>query len=339
MAKNVLIFGAGSIGNHMSYAARKLRLNVFVTDIKDQSLFLMKKVIYKKRYGIWDNKIKIIKYKDVFNLKNNFDLIIIGTPPKSHIKVFLKIKKKLKYKKILIEKPLTNFNNNLNYFIKNKNSIKNTVFIGYNHSISKSFLFFLKLIKIIKKKEINEIDVQWKENFTKIMNAHFWIKKLNKTYISKTSVGGGALHEHSHGLHLLILVMKIFKIKINKLNKIILYNKKFKYDKLVNINCFEKNILINYNTNLISNNVKKEITISGLNIIISWINNFEKNYDAVIFRKRNVNKIYKFKKTRSSEFQNEIEYLLKVKRDQISKSNLNIYHGIEVMKLINKIML
>ena len=145
MSKSVLIFGAGSIGNHMAYAARKLKLNVYITDIKNVSLVLMKKIIYKKRYGFWDNKIKIIKYENVFNLKKYFDLIIIGTPPESHIETFFKIKKKLNFNKILIEKPLTNFKNNLKIFINEKHLIRNKVFIGYNHSISKSFLFFLKL--------------------------------------------------------------------------------------------------------------------------------------------------------------------------------------------------
>ena len=339
MSKSVLIFGAGSIGNHMAYAARKLKLNVYITDIKNVSLVLMKKIIYKKRYGFWDNKIKIIKYENVFNLKKYFDLIIIGTPPESHIETFFKIKKKLNFNKILIEKPLTNFKNNLKIFINEKHLIRNKVFIGYNHSISKSFLFFLKLLKNKNKSELNEINIEWKESWKKIMDAHFWLKRLNKSYISKTRHGGGALHEHSHGLHILILLLKIFKIKIKKIKKNIFFNKKLKYDESVNIDIIKDNILINYNTNLISYRVKKKVMVAGNNFSISWINNFKKNYDAVIFNNKNQNKIYKFKKTRSSEFQNEIKYLLNIKKSNVIKSNLNISSGIEVMKLINKILL
>jgi hypothetical protein len=79
--------------------------------------------------------------------------------------------------------------------------------------------------------------------------------------------------------------------------------------------------------------------VSGNNFSISWINNFKKNFDAVIFSNKNITKIYKFKKTRSSEFQNEIKYLLNIKKKDVIKSNLNISHGIEVMNLINKILL
>jgi hypothetical protein len=40
-----------------------------------------------------------------------------------------------------------------------------------------------------------------------------------------------------------------------------------------------------------------------------------------------------------NEFQNEIKYLLNIKKKDVVKSNLNISHGIEVMNLINKILL
>ena len=58
--KNVLIFGAGSIGNHMSYACRKNGLDVYVTDSKLAALKRMRNEIYPKRYGSWDDKIKLI---------------------------------------------------------------------------------------------------------------------------------------------------------------------------------------------------------------------------------------------------------------------------------------
>ena len=46
--KNILIFGAGSIGNHMSFAATKLGFKVYITDINPLALRKMKKEIYPK---------------------------------------------------------------------------------------------------------------------------------------------------------------------------------------------------------------------------------------------------------------------------------------------------
>ena len=101
--KNVLIFGSGSIGNHLANASRKLGLSVNVTDISDKALLRMKNKIYPFRYLKWDNKIELINYKKIFKLKK-FDLIIIGTPPSSHYDLIKKIFKHISFDKLMIEK-------------------------------------------------------------------------------------------------------------------------------------------------------------------------------------------------------------------------------------------
>ena len=148
--RKILIFGAGSIGNHMAYASRKLKHNVSITDINPLALKRMKNIIYPTRYKNWDKSIKLLDFRRVFNQSNSYDLIIIGTPPHTHVELFNKIKKNLDFKNILIEKPLS---------IPSKNKFSSLgqyknfrVYIGYNHSISKSFNYFLNIIKKIKKK-------------------------------------------------------------------------------------------------------------------------------------------------------------------------------------------
>ena len=101
--KSVLIFGSGSIGNHMAFACRKNKMQVYVTDISKKALNRMREEIYPRRYGSWDNKINLTDYSDLKKIKKNFDLIIIGTPPKTHIKIYNYCREKLSYKKILIE--------------------------------------------------------------------------------------------------------------------------------------------------------------------------------------------------------------------------------------------
>ena len=64
----ILIFGAGSIGNHMTNACIKLGHEVFITDIKYSALVRMKKN-FINRYGYWNKKINIVKYNDVEKLK------------------------------------------------------------------------------------------------------------------------------------------------------------------------------------------------------------------------------------------------------------------------------
>ena len=66
--KRILIFGAGSIGNHMSYACSQLGYKIYITDKDSLALKRMKNVIYPKRYGKWNMKINQINYSDVYKL-------------------------------------------------------------------------------------------------------------------------------------------------------------------------------------------------------------------------------------------------------------------------------
>ena len=104
--KKILIFGAGSIGNHMAFAGTNLGYEIYITDINFSALKRMKDYIYPKRYKKWNDNIKLISYEKVFKLNNFFDLVIIGTPPDSHVELANKTSKHLHCKNILIEKPI-----------------------------------------------------------------------------------------------------------------------------------------------------------------------------------------------------------------------------------------
>ena len=97
------VIGAGSIGNHLAHAARKLEWKVDVYDCDTEALRRMKEEIYPQRYGSWDDKITLMSE----NISNNYDIIHIGTPPETHINLAIKSIKE-NPKAILIEKPYSN---------------------------------------------------------------------------------------------------------------------------------------------------------------------------------------------------------------------------------------
>ena len=334
--RKILIFGAGSIGNHMAHASRKLSHRVYVTDINLKALYRMKNEIYPKRYKNWDKSILLINYSEVFKMKEEYDLIIIGTPPFTHIELLKKIKKKLNFKNILIEKPLSiplkkNFS-----AINTKNKFK--TFIGYNHSISLSFIFFINTIIRLNKKDIREIEINWCENWLGIMNAHFWMKSKKDTYLSDFKFGGGSLQEHSHGLHLAYIISK--KLNLNLLKELsckIYKDKSKKYDLLTQISSCKNGLFFNYRTNLISFPARKNIIIHTKKFKFEWHFNYKKNVDKVIITDLKTNQIKSkiFKKTRSSEFENEINYILNCSSKKYENSSINILNGISVQKIIN----
>lgn len=333
--KNILIFGAGSIGNHMSYACSKLGYKVYITDKNPLALKRMKNKIYPKRYGKWNKKINQIKFSNLHILNINFDLIIIGTPPKTHLDLLKKCQKKFKYKKILIEKPLSSY-------LENFQSLRNerNLFCGYNHSVSPSFQQFLSLIKKEKKHKRTIISIKWQESFKGILGAHFWLKNEHDSYLGDIKKGGGALHEHSHGLHLAIYLFKQLKIKKYKITSDIFFKKKFKkpiYDVLSIIRIKSKNIDLILETDLLEDNPIKKVTYFDSEKKIIWHNSFSKNTDCINYHTKNYNKIYNFKKNRSSEFEQEIKHIFALKNQkQYNNSPLNIKYSIEVMTIISK---
>jgi len=90
---NVKIIGAGSIGNHYSNALLSRGHNVSVYDIAKKSLDRMKSNIYPSRYGKWNKKINLIYSEQD---EENYNLVLIGTPPEFHLSECIKYLKKKK---------------------------------------------------------------------------------------------------------------------------------------------------------------------------------------------------------------------------------------------------
>lgn len=337
--KKILIFGSGSIGNHMAFACVTLGWKVYVTDINDFALRRMKNEIYPKRYKKWNNKISQINYNDVFNLEFKFDLIIIGTPPTTHLKLFYQCKKKLKFQKILIEKPIANYLNKEVFNLAKEEKIQ--IFCGYNHTANPSLIYFFHLLSKVKK-NVTDVSIEWKEGWQGILGAHSWLNSEFDSYLGNYKFGGGAIQEHSHGIHVLACILKILRKNFNKLDKkIILFKnkKKIKYD-FFSVFVFLKNsVFFKYETDLVTIPPKKEIYIKFKNGYLKWICNYENNCDAVLLSIKNKIKIKKFKKTRSSEFKNELKYIMNIKsKKQYQNSNINIYRALDAFKIIRDLL-
>ena len=339
MIKKVLIFGSGSIGNHFANALSRMKTDeINVTDISDSALQRMKYKIYPERYGMWNKKINLISYKSALNLKDSFDLVIIGTPPDTHLSLFKIIEKKINYKKILIEKPLVPFNTDFKKIYKNN---KNSIFCGYNHSVSNSFSDLINKFKKININDLQLIKVNWSEGFNGILNAHFWLKDEFDSYLGNYKRGGGALHEHSHCLHLAVCIIKQ-KFKITdfkiKFNKIIKQKNNFKYDSYAQVIFIKKNLKIIVETDLLNNfETNKSIEIFSKSKDLYWSCSYSKDFDIVIsqFKNNKKSKIKKFKKDRTFEFVNELIHIKKINYIKYEKSFLSESYIKDTMKIIN----
>ena len=329
--RKVKIYGAGSIGNHLAHASRNLNWEVDVCDISKDALRRTKDVIYPQRYGKWDKKINLINL-NIENPKKKYDLIIIGTPPDTHIDIIKKaILERPKY--ILIEKPLCQPDKkNIQTLKKITKQKKIKFFVGYNHTVSSGIKYLISCINKSKVGKINSIDIDWREHWQGILNAHPWLNGPNNSYLGYWQRGGGALGEHSHGMNLLVYFLDIFNLgkpkylfSCNEYS----YEKKCNFDKisLSNIET-DKNLFARVSHDVVTNPPKKSITIYGSAGIISWKYNSSNNNETVILdNNKKINKT--FIKNRSDDFFEELKHIRNIKNYKLSPININ--YGIQTM--------
>ena len=193
--KKIKIIGAGSIGNHFANAAKKLKLMVDVFDKDPKALIRMKNLIYPERYGKWDDSINILEV----NNKNFYDLIIIGTPPDTHLEIAMN-ELKTEPKAMLIEKPLTTpiFKNYKSFFAR-VNESNTRFFCGYDHVLGEAAQKIGEIYKKYSFGKLITIDVEFREHWQGIFDAHSWLDGPKDTYLGFTSRGGGAIGEHYNG--------------------------------------------------------------------------------------------------------------------------------------------
>lgn len=197
----VKIIGAGSIGNHLAQAARRMSWEVAVVDANPAALDRMKNDIYPARYGSWDPMIK--QFTLDTEPKGGFDVIMIGTPPHVRMKIAL-LALKEKPRVLFMEKPLTfPFDRSLSGMLSVLKKQRETIaLVGYDHAVARSIT---RVVELLQRKVAGEpltLDVEFREHWAGIFKAHPWLSGPQDSYLGYWKKGGGASGEHSHALHL-----------------------------------------------------------------------------------------------------------------------------------------
>ena len=336
---NVKIYGAGSIGNHFAHASLRMGWNVDVYDNDEIALLRMKNDIYPQRYGEWNNKINLYNSND--KNKKKYDLIIIGTPPNTHLEIFTEIIKEGP-KAVLIEKPLCR--PSLSDLKKIEQIVLGStrVFVGYNHVVSEGINKIIELINSGIIGEVITIDVEFRENWKGIFNAHPWLNGPEDSYLGFSEKGGGASGEHSHALNLWQVLSKECGFGNIIDVKSMLYKKnsdKVNYDEIciLNINTESKKIG-RVVQDVITLPVKKYALLEGTLGKIEWFCHYKQHDDLIkIFNnKDNSTKTIQIKKNRSDDFLIELQHIQNSILKNVS-SPIDLEYGIETMKILEQV--
>lgn len=335
----VKVYGAGSIGNHLSYACRNKGWKVTMCDIDVEALDRTKNDIYPSRYGNWDESINLMNANDIDN--NIYDLIIIGTPPNTHVLIALNILNTNPPRILLIEKPMLTPDlkeaQELYELAKEKGTF---VSVGYNHTLTQN----TKEAEILLKEGIIgkaiTISSMTREYWGGIFAAHPWLKGPSDTYLGYWKKGGGACGEHSHAINIwqhfsnFLELGKIVKVSA-KMN--IVKDGKAEYDDICFINVeTDKGYVGNIIQDVITSPTQKNVRIQGEKGFLEWHVGYKDGNDVIIYGNENNKNELIIEKTRPDDFKGEIDHLENIlKGESIDNSSISIERGLDTMLVIS----
>lgn len=337
MAKRVKIYGAGSVGNHLANACRFLGWETIVCDVDADALHRTKTVIYPARYGEWDKKIQL------FNVENvpmgGFDYIFIGTPPDCHISIAIEALKE-KPKAVLIEKPLCTPDLGQAqelYSLSQEADIP--IFVGYDHALGLASQKVEHCLSEGRLGVIKTIDVEFREHWGGILNAHPWLSGPGDSYLGSWKRGGGASGEHSHAIHLWQHFSHILGAgKIVDISASLEYveDTNATYDSMCALNVVtDQGLRGRVIQDVVTAPPKKWGRIQGQLGFVEWHCGYKPGFDAV-FEGNGDEMIgeYLYEKSRPEDFITEISHLEAFLEGTSTESPITLERGLDTMLVI-----
>lgn len=334
----VKIYGAGSIGNHLSYACRNMGWDVLICDVDSEALNRTKNDIYPSRYGKWDSQIQLTTIESLPD--EEFDVVIIGTPPDTHMGIALDIIKNEPPKVMLIEKPLCKPDlAHCQELLETSNTAGTKVLVGYNHTTAQNTKMAQELLKSGVTGEPLAINVRWLEYWGGIFAAHPWLNGPQDSYLGFSERGGGACGEHSHAIniwqHFAHLLGKGRIVEVSSMMDMV-DDEKTRYDRICQLNVkTEKGLVGSIIQDVITEPSVKTLRIQGEKGFIEWFVNHDKKHDAVYYSdtggqiQENL-----IAKTRPDDFKGEIEHVGDILAGNTNNCPISLSRGLDTMMII-----
>ena len=195
----VKIHGAGSIGNHLANASRRLGWSVDIVDLDPAALVRTRESLYPSRYGQWDPAIGLHETRKAPT--GGYDLICVGTPPDHHLGLALAALDE-NPRALQIEKPLcTPDLAGLAELVAKARARGVAVFVGYDHVVGMAAELARDRLAGGALGAIQTIDVEFREHWGGIFAAHPWLAGPHDSYLGFWRRGGGSTGEHSHAIN------------------------------------------------------------------------------------------------------------------------------------------
>ena len=333
----IKMVGAGSIGNHLSHAARRLGWSVDLVDVDPAALERTRKEIYPTRYGSWDEKIGLFTPERAPT--GGYDLILVGTPPDSHMTLALAALDESP-RAILIEKPIcTPDLENADELLAKANAKGCRLFVGYDHVVGAAAERFCSLADAGTIGEPQTLDVEFREHWGGIFAAHPWLSGPSDSYLGFWRRGGGAAGEHSHALNLWQhFAHHIGRGRVIEVTANLDYVAQdgAEYDRLCLANlATQGGLLGRVVQDVVTRPVRKWARLQGSHGFIEWVCGYEPGKDAVRFSNSSGEvEVETFAKTRPDDFVLELNHIAAAMNGDGKRSPLAIERGLDTMMVV-----
>ena len=333
----VKVFGAGSIGNHLSNASRRLGWHVDIVDVDPAALKRTREEIYPQRYGAWDQSIGLFTSDNA--PVGGYDLICIGTPPDSHMALALAAVKE-KPRAILVEKPLCGPDlKGAQELVEATSANKVAAFTGYDHVVGKATQLAERVIRSGDLGDIQTLDVEFREYWGGIFAAHPWLDGPWMSYLGFWKRGGGASGEHSHAANLwqhFAHVAGAGRVVEVDARLDFVRDDKVDYDRLCLMNFMTEGGLAGRCVqDVVTQPPRKWARMQGSAGYVEWICGREPGVDAVsgqLISKVSIEQ--KVTKTRPDDFVAELRHIEEALGTGPDKSPISLCRGLDTMLVI-----
>lgn len=160
----------------------------------------MRSDLYPARYGRWDDEIRTYPSEEA--PRGGYDLILIGTPPRSHVPLALASLEEAP-RAVQVEKPVCSPDlASAQELLEKANALKIPVFVGYDHVVGAAACDVSERLAASYTGRVESLDVEFREHWGGIFAAHHWLSGPADSYLGYWKEGGGASGEHSHAINL-----------------------------------------------------------------------------------------------------------------------------------------
>lgn len=333
----VKIIGAGSIGNHLAYASRQMGWRVDMCDVDKEALRRTREDIFPARYGEWDEAITLYSADEAPS--EGYDLVVVGTPPDSHIKLAREAVA-CGTKSVLIEKPACppDLDGAQALFDEAANA-KCRVFVGYNHTVSNSAVEVSRTLQAGKLGSIETLDVEFREYWGGIFAAHPWLSGPSDSYLGYWKRGGGAAGEHSHAINLWQSMARDAGAgRVREVAATLKYEQDgvIDYDSICAAQFRTENDMVGRVVqDVITKPTRKWARAQCETGFVEWTCDSKAGQDSVVLADKNMQiETMPFPKTRPDDFLAEVRHLLAAVEDPNIDSPLALQYGLDTMLVV-----